>query len=301
MLETPELRFFATVATSASLAAAARMLNVSPPAVSQRLRQIEQRLGFRLVERSRGHLTLTMEGESLLRNSEPILHALERLNENMRSQRREVTGPLKIIAPFGFGRMHVAPAIAELVGAHPNLAPELALSDDPYGAARTESWDLIIHVGKLSDTNLTQKKLASNRRLLCASPDYLAKNDRPLNPDDLQNHACGVVREDQADATLWTLTGPHGERHTQRIRPAFASNNGEIIKSWAVAGMGIVLRSEWNVAAELVDGRLERVLENYALPDADIVALLNSRTLRSARTRYAVEALASRISSHSWL
>ncbi|KIC20390.1 LysR family transcriptional regulator [Leisingera sp. ANG-Vp] len=300
MLESADLRFFAALTTEPSLAAAARALNVSAPAVSQRLAQIEGRLGLRLIERGRGRLVLTAEGEALLRRSDEILHRLAVLNEDMLAHRHQVSGPLRIIAPLGFGRIHVAPAVVSLTSSFPEITPDLVLSDDPYGAARADNWDIIVHIGQLADSSLTQKKLASNRRFLCASPAYLAHNGVPKHPGDLHSHSCGVIREDQADVTMWSVTGACGEHHSLRIRPAFASNDGEVIKSWAVAGMGIVQRSEWNVAAELADGRLDRVLESYALPDADIVAILNPRTLRSARVQETLDALTAHLSSVPW-
>jgi DNA-binding transcriptional LysR family regulator len=300
MLETPDLRFFSTLARSPTLAAAARALDVTPSAVSQRLTQIESRLGLRLVERGRGRLTLTAEGETLARRAGAILHDLDNLNEDMASRRGEVSGPLQIIAPFGFGRIHVAPMIAELACTFPGIAPDLILSDDPYSAAGTENWDLIIHIGKLADSTLVQRKLASNQRFLCASPEYLARHGRPLQIADLRDHACGVIREDQADVSLLGFTGPDGVQSSVRIHPAFASNDGEVVKSWAVQGLGIVFRSEWSVASELKDGILERVLLDFALPDADITALVSPRTLRTARVECALEKLVSYLSVPPW-
>jgi DNA-binding transcriptional LysR family regulator len=300
MLDSPDLRFFSALAMESSLAAAARVLNVTPPAVSQRLAQIEQRVGLRLIERGRGRLILTAEGEMLARRAGAILDELAVLDEDLAAQRREVSGPLRIVAPFGFGRIHVAPVIAALLNDFPSIAPDLVLSDDPYSASGTENWDLIIHIGQLADSSLVQKKLASNRRFLCAAPDYLARNGTPRDPDDLRNHVCGVIREDQADVTMWGFTGPDGARHAIRVHPAFASNDGEVVKSWALAGMGIVQRSEWNVAAEIGDGRLVKVLEGYALPDADIVVLLSPRTLRTARVQHALEALEVSLSFYAW-
>ena len=300
MLETPDLRFFAVLAEAPTLSAAARTMDVSPSAVSQRLAQIETRLGLRLVERGRGRLVLTAEGEHLARRTVVVLDDLAALNEDMVAHRQDVIGPLRVIAPFGFGRVHVAPVIAHLVQSFPGISPELFLSDDPYGAAGSENWDLIVHVGQLADSSLVHRKLASNRRLLCAAPDYLARYDMPEHPNDLRNHFCGVIREDQADVTMWGFAGIDGEHHSIRIRPAFASNDGEVVKSWAVQGLGIIMRPEWTVTEELADGRLVHVLENCTLPDVDIIALLSPRTLRTARVKCALEGLMSYMSCQPW-
>jgi DNA-binding transcriptional LysR family regulator len=301
MLETPDLKFFATLASETSLAAAARALNVSPPAVSQRLAQLEQRLGLHLIERGRGRLVLTAEGEMLARRTGAILGDLAELNEDLAVRRQEVSGPLRVIASFGFGRIHVAPVIAQLKQDFPAILPDLILSDDPYSAAGTDNWDLIIHVGQLSDSSLVQKKLAPNRRFLCASPAYLKEHGHPLKPEDLRQHSCGVIRENQADVSMWSLTDSAGIRQSIRISPGFASNDGEVVKSWAVAGLGIVERSEWNTAADLAAGRLDRVLESHDLPDADIIALLSPRTLRTARVRHALDALSTHLSKRPWI
>lgn len=300
MIESPDLRFFAVLARAPSLAAAARSLNVSPPAVSQRLSLLEQRLGLRLLERGRGPLVLTADGEALLRRADGLLQDLALLHEDLQAQRQDISGPLRVIAPFGFGRLHIAPAIAQLIADHPGIAPDLVLSDDPFGASRQDNWDLIIHIGQLPNSSLTSKKLAPNRRYLLASPDYLDRNGRPQTPEDLKHHACGVIREDQADMTMWGFLGSDGQRHTTRITPAFSSNDGEVIKSWALAGLGIVQRSEWNVATELQEGRLQRVLTPYKMPDADIIALLNPRTLRTARVQHALDALTAYLTPAPW-
>ncbi|MDA8747005.1 LysR substrate-binding domain-containing protein [Litoreibacter sp.] len=291
MLETSDLKFFISIASAPSLAAAARSLDVTPPAVSQRLALMEDRVGLRLVERGRRYLTLTAEGEALARKSDEILTRLAVLNENLVAQRGDVAGPLTIIAPFGFGRLRVAPAMNVLLREFPEISLNLVLSDDPYGSAAKDNWDIIIHIGQLKDSSLVQRKLASNQRFLVALPDYLARHGEPSGPEDLSGHSCGVIREDQADVTMWHMKDAEGEDHSIRIKPDFTSNDGEVVKSWALDGFGIVQRSEWNVVDELADGRLVKVLSDYTLPDANIVALLSPRTLRSARVDQALAKL----------
>ncbi|WP_247642775.1 LysR substrate-binding domain-containing protein [Roseibium sp. TrichSKD4] len=220
-----------------------------------------------------------------------VLTDLSRLNDELVASRGDVAGPLRIIAPFGFGRIHIAPIIGKFAQEYPEITPDLVLSDDPYGAAASDNWDIIIHIGQLADSTLVQRKLASNKRFLCASPDYLRAHGEPAHPDELHKHACGVIREDQADVTMWGFTDPEGSRHSIRIRPAFTSNDGEVVKAWACQGLGIVMRSEWNVAAELRDGRLRQALKKFALPDADIVMLLSPKTLRTERIKRLVERL----------
>ncbi|WP_207458947.1 LysR family transcriptional regulator [Azospirillum sp. SYSU D00513] len=300
MLGDSDLRFFATIAASPSLAAAARALDVTPPAVSQRLAQIEERLGLRLVERGVGGHRLTSEGEMLASRAATILGDLDALFEDLVQRRGTVSGTLRVVAPFGFGRLHIAPLMASFARRHPSVALDLVLTEDPRGAMRTDRWDMLIHVGRLPDLDVVQRKLAPNRRLLCAAPAYIERHGLPDGPKALREHRCGVVREDQADVSLWSLTGPGGERKSVRIQPYFASNDGEVIRAWALEGLGIVERSEWSVADDLRAGRLVEILADWRLPDADVIALMNQRTVRAARIETFVEHLAEALSAPPW-
>lgn len=292
MIDLADLRFLTALAVAPSLAAAARRLDVTPPAVSQRLAQIEARLGLRLVERGRGPLRLTAEGAFLVERARGVLGALEALDAEMAARAGRIEGPLHIIAPFGFGRLHVAPVLARFAAEHPALRPEFSLSEDPLGAMRAGPWDVLVHVGRLPDLRITQRKLAANRRFLVASPGYAARAGLPRHPGEIAGHRVGVVRENGADTTLWPLKGPGGTEESLRVRPVFACNDGEVLRAWACDGFGIVERSEWSVRGDLAAGRLVRVLPGWSLPDADIVALLNPRAVRALRIEAFVARLA---------
>ncbi|KPU84232.1 LysR family transcriptional regulator [Marinosulfonomonas sp. PRT-SC04] len=266
-----------------SLAAAARALNVTPPAVTQRLAQIEQKLHLKLAERGASGLRLTAEGGLLAERGAAILNNLDGLAEELAERRDVVAGPLRIVAPFGFGRLKIAPLLAAFSLDHPELVPSLILTEDPRGAMRADPWDVLIHVGRLPDLGVVQKRLVSNRRLLCAAPSYVSRYGLPEAPNDLSAHRIGVVREDQADVTLWSLTDTKGAVKSVRIDPRFESNDGEVIRGWALEGLGIIERSEWSVAADLRAGRLLAVLPDWTLPNADVVALLNHHSVRTTR------------------
>jgi DNA-binding transcriptional LysR family regulator len=222
---------------------------------------------------------------------------VESLAEEMSARAGRIEGPLHVIAPFGFGRLRVAPVLARFGAENPELRPVLSLSEDPVGAMSDGIWDVLVHVGRLPNLRITQRKLAPNRRLLVASADYAERAGLPQNPEDVAAHRVGVVHENRADATLWPLTGSDGIEMNLRVQPVYACNDGEVLRVWTLEGFGIVERSEWSVSADLRAGRLVRVLPNWSLPDADIVALLNPRAVRSLRIDKFVERLASEISA----
>src|SRR5205823_5148470 len=143
---------------------------------------------------------------------------------------------------------------------------------------------LVVHIGQLADSSMVAYPVAPNARFLCASPDYLASRPPPLKPDDLAQHDCIVLRENQEDVTLWRLRRNRKELAV-RVPPVLASNDGDVVKQWALMGKGIMLRSEWDVADHLREGRLVRVMPEWKLPDADVVALLDQRAGMSARVR----------------
>jgi DNA-binding transcriptional LysR family regulator len=297
MLDVSDLRFLTALSAAPSLAAAARELGVTPPAVSQRLALLEGRSRLRLIERGRGPLRLTAEGAFLVDGAKDILGKVESLAEEMCARAGRIEGPLNVIAPFGYGRLRVAPVLARFGNENPELRPMLSLSEDPVGAMNEGLWDVLVHVGRLPDLRITQRKLAANRRLLVASADYARRFGLPQSPEDVVGHRIGVVRENRADASLWPLTNPNGKEVSLRVQPIFGCNDGEVLRAWALEGFGIVERSEWSVSADLRAGRLVRVLSDWSLPDADIVALLNPRAVRSLRIDKFVDRLASEISA----
>jgi len=278
-----DLRFFVAVTEAGSLAEAARRMDVTPSAVSQHLRQMEQRLGLQLVHRSTRSFCLTDEGELFYAGALELLARLEQLTDSLRARSGEVAGTLNVCGPLGFGRRYLAPVIADFHTAHPKLLVSLFLTD-VVPAADAQRFDLVVHIGHLADSSMIAYPIAPNARFLCASPEYLARRPAPLKPDDLARHDCIVLRENQEDVTLWRL---HRNRTEVAVRvpPVLASNDGEVVKQWALMGKGIMLRSEWDVADDLRERRLVRVMPEWKPPDADVVALLGQRAGMSARVR----------------
>ncbi|MCU0646851.1 MAG: LysR family transcriptional regulator [Gemmatimonadaceae bacterium] len=283
MLQRSDLDFFATLAHAVSLAAAARELNVTPSAVTQRLQELERRVGVRLIDRSSRRLLLTDEGELLAARGRDISSALAALGDELAARRDVVTGHLRVLAPLGFGRAHVAPVLGAFAAEHPDVTVELSLSDR-LGRVPETAWDLAIHIGARRDVSLAVRRLAPNDRVLCAAPSYLAHAGVPETPKQLHTHRCIALRENDEDVTLWRFTSPGGSVSQVRIDPAMATNDGDVVRAWALAGRGIAMRSEWSIADDLRSGRLLRVLPEHRLPSADVVALIGPRRGRSART-----------------
>lgn len=299
MLSTDDMVFFAAVSRSSSLAASARLLNVTPSAVTQRLRLLEVRLGVQLVVRGAGRIMLTDEGELLARRSVDILNDVEAVAEELQERRGVVLGHLHVAGPTGFGRRHIAPLVAQFRRQHPQVSISLDLSDNPI-RLKPDAWDIIIHIGELYSQPFQMVMLAPNKRILCASPEYISRRGVPRTPDELSEHDCLALRENDEDVTLWRFHGQTGKPQTVRIASGVSCNDGDVILDWAVSGLGVILRSEWDVAEDLASGHLVRLLPDWSPPDAPVVALLGPRHNRTARTRYFLENLQRAFSPVPW-
>lgn len=281
--DTTDLRFFVTLTESGALAEAARRMDVTASAVSQRLRQLENRLGVQLVQRSTRRFSLTDEGELFYTKALTLLAELDALIDSLRARSGEVAGTLHVRGPLGFGRQHLAGALADFHSQHPKLVVALTLSDVPP-AAEADRFDLIVHIGDLANSSMVAYPIAPNTRILCASPDYLARHAPPQRPEELTGHQCLVLRENEEDVSLWRFRKGRTDAAV-RIAPAMSSNDGDVTRQWALTGKGIIMRSEWDVAEHLASGRLVRLLDDWRLPDADIVALIPQRHGVSARVK----------------
>lgn len=299
MVSSDDLRFFNVLAKCATLAECARKLDVTAPAVTQRLRALEARIGMRLIDRSGRRITLTDEGALVASHGTIVADTMEALSEALSARTKAVSGHLRVAAPHGFGRIHVAPVLDAFARAHPRVMVTLDLSDVP-GARLVDSCDVIIHIGAPGPLNEIVTTLAPNRRILCASPNYLASAPPLHAPSDLVRHRCLVVRENDEDVTLWRFLHPSRESETVRIHPTLCSNDGAVVREWAIAGQGVAIRSEWNIAGDLAAHRLKRVLPAWEVPAADVVAMLGTRSGRSARATAFLAMLRESLSPPPW-
>ncbi|MDF7794106.1 LysR family transcriptional regulator [Pseudomonas syringae] len=288
MIAIEDLRLAVTLSRCESLSAAARILNVSPPALSMRLRKLETQLGITLASRDARRLSLTADGERFARESAQLLEQLEALPESFRLRDERLVGTLRLAAPFGYGRQRIAPLLARFARLHPQLCLQLDLRETPW-PDRHDS-DAVIHIGSLNDSQWIARPLAQNHRWLCASPAYIEQHGVPSTPEQLAGHRCICIRENDEDVTLWHLSKGQTKK-TLRIEPALLSNDGSVARRWAEQGLGIVLRSQWDVSDAIASGRLVRVLADWQLASAPINLLVPVRKHRSARVQALTEFL----------
>lgn len=284
-----ELGFFCLLVRRGSLAATAREMSLTPSAVTRRLTQLERRLGVRLLNRTTRRISLTTEGEVYYADAQRILGDIEDLESRVSSSRAVPKGLLRVNAPFGFGRTHIGPAISRFTERYPDVEVMLHLSDRPVSLPDA-AIDVGIRFGEIPDSRLIARKIAPNRRLLCASPAYLKACGRPLLPQDLTRHACIVLRQNDGSHGTWRLTRGR-QTEAVKVHGRLSTNDGEVALNWALDGLGILMRAEWDVAQYLRAGRLEEILADYATPPADIYAVYRERLNLSAKVSAFVDHL----------
>jgi LysR family transcriptional activator of dmlA len=285
-----EMAFFSLLARSGSFSATARELDLTTPAISKRLAQMEARLGVLLLNRTTRRISLTPEGEIYLTHARRILAEIEDMEQLVASAVAGPKGLLRVNATLGFGRSHIAPLISGFAKLHPEVQIQLQLTVNPPPVG-DDAFDVCVRFGEPPDARVIARKLAPNRRLLCAAPAYLAKRGTPQTPQELAQHNCIGIRQGGEAYGIWRLSS--GKRtETVKVRGNLSTSDGEIAVNWALAGHGIVMRAEWDVARYLRSGRLRQVLAQYQSPPADIHAVYPQRHQVSARVRAFVDFLA---------
>ncbi|MEI2417407.1 LysR substrate-binding domain-containing protein [Orrella sp. JC864] len=298
-IQPADLGFFSVLAGAGSLSAAARELGISTPAVSRHLAQMEARAGVALVNRSTRRMSLTPDGQVYLEHARRILDAMQAMQEALDASKVIPKGLLRVNATLGFGRSHVAPLISRFVAKHPQLDVQLQLSVNPPPLT-DDAFDVCIRFGAPPEARVIARRIAANRRLLCAAPGYLARHGTPRTPADLKHHNCIGIRQGEQAYGAWRLTAGRGRQArtvTVKTYGNLATNDGEIAVRWALDGHGILMRAEWDIARYLANGQLVQVLPQYATPDADIYVVYDPRHQSAARVRAFVEFAARALSS----
>jgi LysR family transcriptional regulator, transcriptional activator for dmlA len=298
-LQPADLGFFAALAAAGSLSAAGRELGVSTAAVSKRLAALEQRVSVVLVSRTTRRMGLTPEGELLLAHARRILASIDDVQHLLGAGRGEPQGLLRVNATLGFGRMHVAPIVARFVKRHPKVEVQLQLSVNPPPLT-DDSFDVCFRFGAPPDARVVARRLAPNRRVLVAAPAYLARAGEPKSPAELARHNCIGIRQGDEAYGLWRLSplrGAAGREQAIKTRGSLTTNDGEIAVQWALAGLGILMRAEWDVARYLQSGRLVTVLPSWRTPDADIYAVWPQVQQHAVRVRAFVDVAAATLAA----
>ncbi|WP_313335601.1 LysR family transcriptional regulator [Sphingobium yanoikuyae] len=253
----PDHELFVSIVDEGGLAAAGRRLHISPAMMSKRLARLEDRLGARLIHRTTRRLALTPAGERLHGDLRAILATLDEAERRVSGVSAIASGPLRITAPTSFGRMHLAPYLQPFLDDHPRVDLRLDLSDDYVDLIESRA-DLAIRIAADPGAGLTARRLAPNRRILCAAPAYLERFGTPRRIADLKQH-----RLLAADGQLpWRLIGPKGpvaiDGHSH-IR----TNSSEVVRELALSGSGIALRSLWDISDALAQGDVRQILPDH--------------------------------------
>jgi len=284
-----EMSIFSKVVGAGSLSAAAKELGMSTAVVSRRLAALESRLGVRLINRTTRSLHLTDEGARYYDACSRLLAEIEEADAAVSAGRAEPRGALRVALPSAFGHLHVAPLVPRFAARYPNVQVALSLSDRNVNVIE-EGFDLAVRIADLADSSLAARKLAPNRRVVCASPDYLKRNGTPRTPQDLTGHNCLTTND---FAMTWDYKDPDGEPGAVRVAGRYACDNWEVLREWAMAGLGIALKSTWDVRQQLEDGSLVPLFPGYTFAsDVAIYAVYPHRRFLPAKTRAFIEFLA---------
>nr|WP_236589620.1 LysR family transcriptional regulator [Ramlibacter aurantiacus] len=280
---------FVSVAQRGSLTAAARVEGVAPAVIGRRLDALEERLGVKLMVRTTRRLSLTHEGSAFLEDCQRVLGELASAEASVSAGGVKASGHLRVTAPAGFGRHHVAPLVPLFREQHPEVTVSLNLGDRVVDLA-AEGYDCAVRVGDFPDSSLVSVRLADNRRLCVAAPAYLKRHGTPQAPADLARFACLVLSSDASQTRGWAFRQGAEVVYLRPNGPLDCSD-GQVLHAWCVQGHGIAWRSTWEVQADIAEGRLVEVLAAFAAPPNGIYAVLPQRRHLPLRVRLWVDFL----------
>lgn len=287
------MRSFVQTARLGTMSAAARELDVSVAVLSKRIARLESHLGARLFHRTTRQMALSDPGREYLERAREILTAIDEAESAVAGLQEAPRGELRVSASVSFGRKHVVPMVAEFLDAHRELNVHLQLSD-PYVNLVDEALDVVIRIGHLTDSSLIARRLATNRRVICATPQYLERYGAPTTPEDLAQHNCLVLKYPGSSLMEWPFRIGE-EVRSVRITGNFDSNNGEALTQALLEGVGLSMQSTWNVGEHLKSGALRAVLLPYMAPDVSIYAVYPPTRHVSPKVRAFITALVDRI------
>lgn len=289
-----QLESFVSVSTRGSLTAAAKAEGVAPAIMGRRLDALEERLGVKLLVRTTRRISLTHEGSAFLEDCQRLLADVANAEASVSAGGVKASGHLRITAPAGFGRRHVAPLVPRFRQLHGDVTISLNLSDRVVDLAG-EGFDCAVRVGDLPDSSLVSVRLADNRRLCVATPAYLEQHGTPRHPADLARHACLTLSSDASQTRGWAFCVPQSAdgREVIHFKPAgpLDCSDGQVLHDWCLSGLGIAWRSTWEVESEIAAGRLVQVLADFAAPANGIYAVFPQRKHLPLRVRLWIDFL----------
>jgi DNA-binding transcriptional LysR family regulator len=291
-----QIESFLNAATRGSLAAAAQLEGITPVVIGRRIDALETRLGVKLLLRTTRKLSLTFEGQSFLEDCQRILNDLANAETSVSLGGIRAYGHLKVSAPAGFGRQHVAPLVAAFMEHNPEVTVALDLTDRLVDLLN-EGVDCAVRIGEMADSSLIRRKLGEMRRAVVASPAYLERHGTPLTPADLSAHNCLSLGQQRA----WILRdSPGGKIASIKVSGNFECNDGVVLHEWALAGKGLAWRSMWEVGSDIESGRLIPLLDEFAAPPMGIYAVFPQRRHLPLRLRLFVDELSNAFSDPAY-
>ncbi|WP_169570235.1 LysR family transcriptional regulator [Sneathiella limimaris] len=291
MANLTDMAAFVAVVEQGSFSQAGRELRVSTAVVSARVAKLEKDLGVRLLNRTTRQVAPTEEAIQYYEDCKKILAEVAVAEASLSSRQQSPSGSLKLSAPTVFGRRYIAPLLAQFQSDYPDLQVQLQLSDSFVDPVK-DGYDLIIRIARLPDSSLVARKLGDSPRILCAAPAYLEKARLPKSPEELMKHNCLLLRFPGSTQFQWEFVNQKGDRQTVPVKGSLDSNNGDVIREWALAGYGICLKSRWEVEAELADGRLMEIdLAGLTPSPVDIYALYPVGNINPPKVRLLLDYL----------
>ncbi|MEO0360927.1 MAG: LysR family transcriptional regulator [Pseudomonadota bacterium] len=289
MMKLTELAAFVRISETGSLAAAARELKLSTTTVSERLASLESAVGALLIRRTTRSLSLTEEGEAMLEGARRLLEDARALEASLADRTKSLTGVVRFSAPRDIGRRRVLPLVETFLKAHPDVSIDVLLSDALVDIG-AEGVDFAVRDGPASDRSLVSRPLLENRRVVCASPDYLARRGAPERPEDLADHDCLVLRAGGRVDRFWRFIVDGRERGAP-LRIARSADDSELIADWCRAGLGLAVKSFVNVEDDLASGALKAVLTEFAPPPGGFNLVYPATEDRPRRVSMLIDAI----------
>lgn len=282
-----DLHLFRTVVQAGSLTSAGNHLGLSPAAMSGRLKALEERYGVSLLKRSTRSMNLTPEGRLLYENSNRVLEEFDALEMALRRGGSDARGTVTLTCPSDLGRQHIAPLVDAFLAENPEIQARMLFTDDILDIVET-GCDVAIRYGNLPDSSLAARRLGPNRRLICCAPSYVERHGAPETPETLANHNCLPLLQSDGVIDEWDFEKA-GARISVRIRGDRMSSDGYALRQMAIAGIGLVRKSLWDVAADLAEGRLISVLDDFTRSSHGFHLLTDHRATMPRRVRLLIE------------